>query len=170
MKTYLLLFTILGCLSLSSCHEDEEPEADPCADSSWARVDKQGVSTCYGTAGLTYSRPNTSNATINARFYQGVVIGEAEFIEANFAIPASGVELNMAYPLIDGTYYDSEELVSGEITFISFEYSPTGDDSQCVTGTFSLTSRNANSGNTTTFTDGKFIVTGPTNTPTCNPF
>lgn len=171
-KIYLAIVLILSGLSFSSCLEDKEPGIDPCNDYEWARVNRDGNEICFEYADIILHRPNTTNSYVQAQFNKP---GDksAPSISAFFSIPASGLELSTVYPATGGDFFGSEDVIDGEIMFISY----TTIDTQghyCVSGTFSLTTKNPNSGATTQFTNGKFVSFQPGKNledfDACNPF
>jgi hypothetical protein len=171
-KLFLSIVLITSAMCLTSCLEDKEPEIDPCNDYEWARVNRDGSEICFPNADVLLFEANTTNAYVHAQFYTPAV-KSAPSISAFFPIPASGLELNTVYTANDGDFFGSEDLIEGEILFLSFTTKDTRGH-QCITGTFSLTTKNPNSGVITQFTNGKFVSFLPGNDlqeyDECNPF
>lgn len=171
-KIFLLIALIVSTQFLTSCLEDKEPEIDPCNDMDWATVNRDGNPICFENADVLLYQANTTKAYVHAQFYKAID-KSAPSLSGFFSIPASGLELNTTYPATGGDFFGAEEVVSGEIMFLSF----TTKDAQgtsCISGTFSLTTKNPNSGATTTFTNGKFVDFLPGKNSggveACNPF
>lgn len=176
LKVYQL-FLWIALASFFACTTKEDPAVDPCDDNDWARVMRNGTEICFEQMAISYWQANTSNAYITAEIYNDRIDAgaTAPYILADFSIPASGIELHKPYPLKEGTFYDVEELTSGEITFYTFEnQNSNSSESMCISGVFSLTSKNPNSGATTTFSNGKFLQfavrTGGSTRNECSPF
>ncbi|MBX2943913.1 MAG: hypothetical protein KF860_16380 [Cyclobacteriaceae bacterium] len=171
-KLFLSIVLILSGLSFTSCLEDKEPEIDPCNDYQWARVDRDGKEMCFPMANILLYFPNSSNSYLQAQF-NTPADKSSPSISVYFDIPASGLEVNTTYKATRGDFFGSEEVIDGEIMFISY----TTKDAMghyCESGTFSLTTKNPNSGAITQFTNGKFVSFQPGKNledyDACNPF
>jgi hypothetical protein len=168
MKEFLMVI-LAGCLllSLSSCLEDEVPKIDPCNDYEWAKVDLDGNEICFENASVFIFEPNTTHSYLHAQFYKA---GDRSVpsISAFFKVPVSGLELETTYPAYDGDFFGAEDIVDGEVQL--FSYKTNDDGGLCITGTFSLTTKNPTSEAITTFTNGKFVVSQGQNFSSCNPF
>ncbi len=164
-KVLMLLSLFLGILILSSCEEEAPSGFDPCADGDWGRVERNGEEICFPSSTAFYSGANTTQASFGLQLGTFGEVG-AISLSAGFKVPVSGLELNKVYTLSSGDFYGIEELVSGEMTILTYE--PVKDGNYCSSGTFSMITKNPNSGSETTLTNGKFLA--QRGTPDCNPF
>lgn len=158
-------------LLITSCEEVPEP-SDPCEDNEWATALKNGENHCMGKVEVTYWNANTQDAKI-IMTAGNELIAPYE-IDATFRIPVEGVELNKAYPVLEGKLFGADPITEGSMTLLVFD-PPAQGKAGCIAGTFSL---KAQTGGITTFdyTNGRFAYfkgagTGPIgSTEFCNPF
>ena len=175
MKNYkCLIGLILFLVFTISCEEIPEP-SDPCDDNEWATAIKNGEDYCMGKVEVTYWNVNTQSAKI------GITAGNESIapfeISATFSIPVEGIELNKAYPLLEGEFFGADPITEGSLTLLVVD-PPAQGKAGCFAGTFNLKSQ---SGGITTFdyTNGRFVYYrgtvsqsdfGNAENTGCNPF
>ena len=175
MKNYkCLIGLILFLVFTISCEEIPEP-SDPCDDNEWATAIKNGEDYCMGKVEVTYWNANTQSAKI------GITAGNESIapfeISATFSIPVEGIELNKAYPLLEGEFFGADPITEGSLTLLVVD-PPAQCKAGCFAGTFNLKSQ---SGGITTFdyTNGRFVYYrgtvsqsdfGNAENTGCNPF
>ncbi|HNP19702.1 MAG TPA: hypothetical protein PKL31_14790 [Fulvivirga sp.] len=166
MKNLFIPFFCFVCLiAISSCLEDEEPVIDQCAVGNWGSVERDGIAICFPEASALQYGANTSFATFKIELYTPAD-KSAVSLSATINVPAAGLELNKAYPMSAADFFGVEELVSGEMTILSYE--PVVNGSYCGAGTFNMITKNPNSGSQTILTNGKFLSSQGISD--CNPF
>ena len=159
---------------IASCEETPEP-IDPCKDNEWATALKNGEDHCVGKVEVTYWNANTQNAKID--IIAGNELIAPYEISASFGIPVEGIELNKAYPVLEGKLFGADPITEGSLTLLVFD-PPAQGKAGCFAGTFNLKSQ---TGGITTFdyTNGRFVYYrgtvyesdfGDAENSGCNPF
>ncbi len=164
-KLLMSICCLVAVLNFSSCLEDETPGIDQCAVGNWGSVERDGTAICFPEASALMYDANTSHATFKIELYTPAE-KSAVSLSATIKVPASGIELNKAYPMSTADFFGVEELVSGEMTILTYE--PVVNGSYCGSGTFNMITKNPNSGSQTILTNGKFL--SYQGISDCNPF
>lgn len=165
IKPILALYFLLALLCISSCQKEDDPVIDLCADGEWGQVERDGEEICFPDATAFYYEANTPKANFVLQLGTFGTPG-AISLSAKFDVPVSGLELNKVYTLSSGDFYGTEDLVSGEMTILSYE--PIKDGNYCASGIFNMITENPNSGGQTVLTNGKFL--SQRGFENCNPF
>ncbi len=177
MKTvneFALVATLLTCLFSVSCEETPDP-LGPCEDNEWATATRNGEEHCMGGVQITYWNANTEDAKIIMTAGNEAI--PPYEINAEFRVPVEGIELNRAYPAIEGNLFGADPIFEGSLTLLVFD-PPAQGKAGCFAGVFSL---KAGSPSATTFdySNGKVVYYigtvyesdhGTAENSGCNPF
>lgn len=154
MKKIIFLFILIP-LTIISCKE-EEKVLGPCKGFLWAKASIDGREVCFENIRLVYQNANTKDAYIQLTIDNGL-IGIDESINGFFSVPVEGITLNTAFPAYDGDYFQSEEMVSGSLTYIYYDTTAPNKDDRYAHGFFELVTQNLNNTSSQTQISGEFI-------------
>ena len=154
----IIYIPLLPVLFLFFACENVEEEIEPCTSGYlWAKANIDGVEVCFEKVRYVEKNMNTKDAYIQLTIYNGLRNTD-ESINAFFSVPVEGIRLNTPYEAYDGSYYNAEDVVSGNLTFTYYNIDSNDKAEQrYAKGNFTLTTENPKDSNAKSNITGEFI-------------
>jgi hypothetical protein len=151
----VILVFILSFLLMIGC-EKESTVLEPCEGFLWGKAIIDGGEVCFENIRVLYKNVNTQDAYIQFTMYNGLR-NTGESIDAFFRVPVEGITINTDYQAYDGEYFNTEEVVSGSLTYSYYNTIATSKDDRYSQGIFELETMNPNNPSAQSTITGEFI-------------